>query len=104
MSLAHIIIVPAVHKGWGLIVTEGNAMGTPAIGYDVHGLRDSIKDDETGIIIKEKSPAAMAQQAILLLRDSERLSKYSRNALEFAGQFSWDTTVNLFQQVIENQN
>ena len=104
LSRAHIIIVPAVREGWGLIVTEANAMGTPAIGYDVHGLRDSIKDGETGIIIKERSPAAMAQQAISLLRDSERLSKYSRNATEFAGQFSWDTTVDLFQQVIQNQH
>jgi glycosyltransferase involved in cell wall biosynthesis len=68
LSRAHIIIVPAVREGWGLIVTEANAMGTPAIGYDVHGLRDSIRDGETGIIIKERSPAAMAQQTILLLR------------------------------------
>lgn len=104
LSRAHIVIVPAVREGWGLIVTEANAMGTPAIGYDVHGLRDSIKHDETGITIREKSPAAMAQQAISLLRDSERLSKYSRNALEFARHFSWDTTVDLFQQVIQNQN
>ncbi len=52
-------------------------MGTPAIGYDVHGLRDPIRHDETGITIKERSPAAMANQAIPLLRDSERLSKYS---------------------------
>jgi glycosyltransferase involved in cell wall biosynthesis len=104
LSRAHIIIVPAVREGWGLVVTEANAMGTPAIGYDVHGLRDSIRDGETGIIIKERSPAAMAQEAILLLRDSERLSKYSASALEFARRFNWDITVDLFQQVIQNQN
>ena len=60
LSRAHIILVPAVREGWGLIVTEANAMGTPAIGYDVHGLRDSIRHGETGIIVKEKTPAAMA--------------------------------------------
>jgi glycosyltransferase involved in cell wall biosynthesis len=103
LSRAHIIVVPAVREGWGLIVTEANAMGTPAIGYDVHGLRDSIRHGETGITIKERSPAAMAQQAISLLRDSQRLSKYSRNALEFSKQFSWDKTVNSFQKVLNNQ-
>jgi glycosyltransferase involved in cell wall biosynthesis len=103
LSRAHIILVPAVREGWGLIVTEANAMGTPAIGYNVHGLRDSIRHDETGITIKERSPGAMAQQAILLLRDSERLSKYSNNALEFSKQFSWDKTVNSFQKVLNNQ-
>jgi glycosyltransferase involved in cell wall biosynthesis len=103
LSRAHIILVPAVREGWGLIVTEANAMGTPAIGYDVHGLRDSIRHDETGITIKERSPGAMAQQTILLLRDSERLSKYSRSALEFSKQFRWEKTVNLFQKVLNNQ-
>jgi glycosyltransferase involved in cell wall biosynthesis len=103
LSRAHIILVPAVREGWGLIVTEANAMGTPAIGYDVHGLRDSIRHDETGITIKERSPEAMAQQAILLLRDSERLSKYSTNALEFSRRFSWDKTASSFHKVLTNQ-
>jgi glycosyltransferase involved in cell wall biosynthesis len=104
LSRAHVILVPAVREGWGLIVTEANAMGTPAIGYDVHGLRDSIKHGETGITVIEKSPTAMAQQAISLLRDPERLYKYSRNALEYAKQFSWDRSADLFQEVLNNQN
>jgi glycosyltransferase involved in cell wall biosynthesis len=103
LSRAQIILVPAVREGWGLIVTEANAMGTSAIGYDVHGLRDSIRHGETGISVKERSPEAMAQQAISLLRDSERLSRYSRNALEFSKQFSWDKTVKSFQKVLNNQ-
>jgi glycosyltransferase involved in cell wall biosynthesis len=103
LSLAHIILAPAVREGWGLVVTEANAMGTPAIGYDVHGLRDSIRHDETGITIKERSPEAMAQQAILLLRDKNRLSKYSANALKFSKQFSWDKTANSFDKILNNQ-
>jgi glycosyltransferase involved in cell wall biosynthesis len=104
LSRAHIILVPAVREGWGLVVTEANAMGTPAIGYDVPGLRDSIRHGETGINVMEKSPAAMAQQAISLLRDSDRLSNYSKNALEFSRQFSWDNTVNLFEKVLNSQS
>jgi glycosyltransferase involved in cell wall biosynthesis len=103
LSRAHIILFPAVREGWGLIVTEANAMGTPAIGYDVPGARDSIRHGETGITIKERSPEAMAQQAISLLRDSNRLSKYSTNALKFSKQFSWDKTVNSFHKVLNNQ-
>ena len=102
LSRAHIILVPAVREGWGLVVTEANAMGTPAIGYDVHGLRDSIMHDETGILVKEKSPEAMAQHAISLFKDSGRLFKYSKNALEFSKQFSWDRTANLFEEALKD--
>jgi glycosyltransferase involved in cell wall biosynthesis len=104
LSRAHIILVPAVREGWGLIVTEANAMGTPAIGYDVHGLRDSIRNGETGITIQAKTPAAMAQQAISLFRDSERLYNYSKNALEFSRQFSWDNTANLYEDILNKQS
>ena len=104
LSRAHIILVPGVREGWGQVVTEANAMGTPAIGYNVPGLRDSIRHLETGITVMEKTPAAMAQHAISLLRDSDRLSRYSNNALDFSRQFSWDKTVNLFEKVLNNQS
>lgn len=104
LSRAHIILVPGVREGWGLIVTEANAMGTPAIGYDVHGLRDSIRNGETGITVKEKTPEAMAKQVISLLRDSNRLSNYSKDALEFSRQFSWDNTANLYEDILNIQS
>jgi glycosyltransferase involved in cell wall biosynthesis len=104
LSRAQIIVVPAVCEEWGLVVTEANATDTPAIGYAVHGIRDSIRHDETGITIKERSPVAMAQHAISLLRDSECLSEYSRNALEFSRQFSWDNTTNLFENILNIQS
>jgi glycosyltransferase involved in cell wall biosynthesis len=104
LTRAHIILVPAVREGWGLIVTEANGMGTPAIGYDVHGIRDSIRNGKTGITVREKTPSAMAQQAISLLRDSDRLYKYSKNALEFSRQFSWDNTTNLYENILNIQS
>jgi glycosyltransferase involved in cell wall biosynthesis len=104
LSRAHIILVPAVREGWGQVVTEANAMGTPAIGYDVPGIRDSIRHGKTGITVMEKTPTAMAQQAISLLRDSNRLSKYSKNSLEFSRRFSWDNSVNLFENFLYSQS
>jgi glycosyltransferase involved in cell wall biosynthesis len=55
LSRAHIILVQAVRERWGRVVIEANAMGTPAIGYDVPGLRDSIRHGETGITIGKNS-------------------------------------------------
>ena len=60
LSRAHLVMVPGVHEGWGLVVTESNAMGTPAVAYNVPGLRDSIKDGKTGILVKENSPKCLA--------------------------------------------
>src|SRR5207249_4807336 len=60
LARAHAILLASVREGWGLVVTEANAVGVPAIGYDVPGLRDSIRHDITGLLV-ETSPASMAK-------------------------------------------
>lgn len=99
---AHLLLVPGVREGWGLVVTESNAMGTPAIAYSVQGLRDSVVDGQTGILIKECSPDGLAHAAITLLKDRALLMKYSHNALEFSRQFSWNRTAAEFDKIINS--
>lgn len=42
LQRAHVLCTSPLREGWGLVVTEANAMGTPVIGYDVPGLRDAL--------------------------------------------------------------
>jgi len=100
MSKAHVILVPAVREGWGLVVTEANACGTPAIGYNVHGLRDSIRDKETGLLT-ENNPDALAEAIITFFKDEKLRQKLTENALEWSKSFSWDRTAKEFMKVIE---
>ena len=101
LSKAHITLVPATHEGWGLVVTESNSVGTPVVAYDVPGLRDSVKDGETGILVKEKCPESLASSAIGLLEDRSLLEEFSRRALSFSRQFSWDITTDAFDKIIK---
>lgn len=100
MSKAHAILVPGIREGWGLIVTEANAMGTPAIGYDVPGLKDSIKDGVTGILC-DANPKAMSEGAVHLLGNYELLNEYNKNALNWAKEFDWDRTTEKLAKIIE---
>lgn len=42
LARAHAVVATSVREGWGLVVTEAAALGTPTIAYDVPGLRDSV--------------------------------------------------------------
>ena len=42
LARAHAIVVTSVREGWGLIVDEAAAVGTPSFAYDVPGLHDSV--------------------------------------------------------------
>ena len=56
MARAHVLVVTSVREGWGMVVDEAAAMGTPAVGYDVAGLRDSLSA-ASGIAVKPRPPA-----------------------------------------------
>ena len=97
---AHLLLVPSVREGWGLVVTEANAMGTPVIAYDSPGLRDSVVDQKTGILVKDKSPQNLADAALNLLKNPGLLKTLSDNALTYSRQFSWDYTAAEFDKII----
>jgi glycosyltransferase involved in cell wall biosynthesis len=97
---AHLVLMPAIREGWGLVVTEANAMGTPVIAYNVPGLRDSIRDGETGILTKENSPDFLASCAISLLKNPGLLKNLSYNALQFSKQFDWNATADIFNEIL----
>jgi glycosyltransferase involved in cell wall biosynthesis len=50
MRSSDVILVASIKEGWGLIVTEANSQGTPAITYDTDGLRDSVQENITGYL------------------------------------------------------
>ncbi|MFH1432216.1 MAG: glycosyltransferase family 4 protein [archaeon] len=101
MSRAHILLVPAVREGWGLVVTEANALSTPAISYDVPGLRDSVKHKRTGLLCKN-NPKAMAGSAISLFNDKKRLKEYTLNALKDSKNHTWDRSAKEFLSAMES--
>jgi glycosyltransferase involved in cell wall biosynthesis len=100
LSRAHIALFPAVREGWGLVVLEANACGTPVIGYDVPGLRDSIVDNVNGFIVPSGDFSAMGEKALSLLADRKALSALSEKAKGYSKGFSWERCVDDFMAVL----
>lgn len=101
LSKAHLVLVPSMREGWGLIVTESNAMGTPIVAYNVNGLRDSVINGSNGILVNDNTPESLATAASGMLKDSNMLKKLSASALEYSKQFNWDKTVDFFSTQID---
>lgn len=101
LKTSHILLVPSLREGWGQVVLQANAVGTPAIGYKVKGLKDSIKDGETGFLVENAHK--MAQKVLLLWRNKELYQKLSRNALSWARNFSWEKTRKEFIEFLEGR-
>ena len=102
MQKSHIILVTSVKEGWGLIVTEANSQGTPAIVYNIDGLRDSVMDGQTGLICKKNTPNELASNIIQLLSNVLIYQRLRKNCWEYSKNNNFDKIDDNFFEFINN--
>lgn len=90
MRRCHVTVHPSPKEGWGLTITEANACGTVAIASDADGLRDSVKDGETGLLFPYGDYKRLSEQIIRILNDSEFRDNLTKNAVAWAQSFTWN--------------
>jgi glycosyltransferase involved in cell wall biosynthesis len=77
-------------EGWGLTVIESSALGTPVVASDAPGLRDSVRDGETGFLAPTGDVHAFAERIGALLADDALAQRTGLAARAFARRFDWE--------------
>lgn len=103
LSRAHVLVASSVHEGWGLIVPEAGLVGTPAVGYDIYGIRDVIKDKKTGYLSLNKNPLGIAECIIRALKNKSNYIKLSRAAKKLSLTYNWDNTAKIALKALNNK-
>jgi glycosyltransferase involved in cell wall biosynthesis len=101
LNQMQVVVNTSAKEGWGLTVTEANACGVPAVASDVPGLRDAVKDHETGLLYEYGNIEQLAEKILLLLRDEHLRSRLMKGALEYAQSLTWDKSAEIMLAVIE---
>jgi glycosyltransferase involved in cell wall biosynthesis len=101
LQQAWVYAIPSMQEGWGISVIEANACGTPAIGYDVPGLRDAIRDRRTGLLVRAGSIDGLAKAIVRVLGEDALREALGREALEHAGRFGWDGAAATLRETLE---
>ncbi|URA09854.1 glycosyltransferase family 4 protein [Thermospira aquatica] len=87
---AWVMVLPSEKEGWGIVVIEANALGTPVVAYEIPGLKDSIQHGNTGLLVENGSIEALVKAVEKLLEESSLWEEFSKKALEWAARFHWD--------------
>jgi D-inositol-3-phosphate glycosyltransferase len=88
---ADLVAVPSYSESFGLVAVEAQACGTPVVAAAVGGLPVAVADGRSGALVAGHGAGAWAAAITGLLEaDAAALS---RGAIEHAGRFSWDHTV-----------
>jgi len=96
------ILLPSIREGYGLSVIEANSVGTPAIGWNVPGLRDSIIDNTTGLLASFPSSRDLARQIHNIMTDDSTWCSMSESAWKWANNHSWDRSAKDFGDFVDH--
>ncbi len=77
-------------EGWGITNIEANACGSPVIAANVPGLRDSVKDGESGLLYQYGDIQALKDCLVQICTNTKYRNDLSEGALRWASTFSWD--------------
>ncbi len=100
LAKSWVAIQPSMVEGWGITVIEANASGTPVIASDVNGLRDSVIDRQTGVLVEAKNSEAIASAMRDFIIDKTYREIISKQAHVWSQNFNWDISSQIFYRVI----
>jgi glycosyltransferase involved in cell wall biosynthesis len=97
---AWLAVCPSRLEGWGVACLEASAHGLPVVAADVAGLRDSVRNDETGVLVPYGNASVMANALVELLSDAVRRARLGAAGREWAAQHSWDASANQLRSML----
>lgn len=89
MNMADVFCLPSYREGFGSVVLEAAACGTPSIGSNIYGLNDAIIQNQTGILHEVKNISEINAAMRKLAINNELRQKLAHNAKDrVVSQFS----------------
>jgi glycosyltransferase involved in cell wall biosynthesis len=96
LQKAWVLVNPSMMEGWGIVVIEANACGTPVIASDVPGLRDSVRNFKSGYLVPYGDIDGFAREILNIFQDNELRENMSKEARVWAENFPWEKSSQTF--------
>jgi glycosyltransferase involved in cell wall biosynthesis len=103
LSQSWVALQPSSFEEWGITVLEANACGTPVIASDVKGLRDSVRDGQTGYLVEPKNADILSRAMEYLILNPLERNRLEKNSLFWSKYFSWDKSAWEFLTFINDE-
>lgn len=96
-SSADVFVLPSTYEGFGLVLLEAMACGTPVIGADAGGIPTAVENDETGLIVPRTVENFV--EAIELMADRSLREEYAEKAYTKTRNMSWQSVVQTVEDI-----
>lgn len=102
-NAADVFITTPWYEPFGITPLEAMACGTPVIGSNVGGIKYSVADGETGLLVPAENPKILAAKIAELVNDEDKLNLMSRNAISRVNTFfTWARVAQQVEDLYKN--
>lgn len=106
LSVSDLFLIPSGSESFGLAALEAMACRVPVISSNIGGLPELNVEGVTGFLCEVGDIDAMAEKALYVLEDCDRLERFKEAALNRAKDFELDKIMpqyeSYYQEVMEN--
>ena len=90
-SAADVVAVPSRYESFGLVAVEALACGAPVVASRAGGLRFTIDEGVSGLLVKPQSPQTLADGLTEVLGNEQLRHAMSRSARPSVERYDWAT-------------
>lgn len=106
-SAATVCVMPSLYESFGLVVVEAMACGLPVIATRVGGMRFTVEEGASGLLVPRRDPARMAEAIEQVIYDRDLHATFQIGARQAAIRFSWHTVgaavLSLYERLVEGE-
>ena len=90
-NCADVFALPSVQEGQGIVLLEAQASSKPVVAFDVGGVKETIRNGETGILVKRGSSDELADALLKLLGNRDLRESMGISGRRFVTEnYTWD--------------
>ncbi len=101
MKRADVFVLSSIYEGFGNVIVEAMACGTPVVSTDCpHGPNEILEDGVTGRLVPMQDPVALSDAILAVLADEAATARMVDAALRRSAAFSGATIARRYESVI----
>jgi glycosyltransferase involved in cell wall biosynthesis len=98
---ADVFVLPSFQEGFGIVILEAMASGTPVIASRIRGITDAIRDGTNGILVPPGDERRLADKIIEFFNDdATRVALAEQGRATAFGQYDWPVIMRKWDEVL----
>jgi glycosyltransferase involved in cell wall biosynthesis len=92
-------VLPSFEEGFGMVVSEAMAAGTPVVASDISGIRQQIDHGDSGLLVEPGDVDGLAGAIRKLVENPAKRRQMGERSERRAQRFSWETVTDQYTDV-----